>query len=142
MKPGHVLLLALSQAVGADALAQGAIRPAALACPKPAEVTAQHLIGEWRAQFGGQPGAATLLIDRHPRYADSVSGTIERDGQNARLVGDIEDGEVTLEESLNGVTISGTWIGDVAEGSCGREIRGTWQAGEDRQPVTFVLRKQ
>jgi hypothetical protein len=41
------------------------------------------------------------------------------------------------------VHISGTWLGDVVDGSCGREIRGTWSAdGQGKDARTFVLRKQ
>jgi hypothetical protein len=70
-----------------------------------------------------------------------VRGEINRDGLRAWLAGDVDDGEFSLEESANGVNISAVWLGDVVEGSCGREIRGAWKAeGEPRQ-VQFVLRK-
>jgi hypothetical protein len=34
------------------------------------------------------------------------------------------------------------WLGDVVEGSCGREIRGAWKAEGSATQIQFVLRKQ
>jgi hypothetical protein len=96
----------------------------------------------WRAEFEGLAQGATLLLEKHPELADSVRGRINRDGERAEVAGDVDDGEFTLEESVNGVNISATWMGDVVAGSCGREIRGTWQSERDRQEHGFVLRKQ
>jgi len=110
-------------------------------CPKPAEVTQQHLLGFWRAEFQDRPGA-TLLLEKHPMYTESFSGAINRNGERARVVGDIEDGDFTMEESADGLRIQATWIGEVVDGSCGREIRGSWQAEGDKLARPFVLKKQ
>ncbi|MEJ8836906.1 hypothetical protein [Ramlibacter sp. AN1133] len=110
-------------------------------CPHASEVTAAHLLGLWRAEFTGQGHAGTLLLEKHALYAASVSGTINRNGDRSKLAGDVEDGEFTLEESADGVHIAATWLGEVVEGSCGREIRGTWKAEGDAKERTFVLRK-
>ncbi len=62
--------------------------------------------------------------------------------------GDVDAGELTLEESINGTNISATWIGQVVAGSCGKEIRGTWNnappspSAPSAAPTPFVLRKQ
>src|SRR5688572_22051117 len=93
------------------------------ACPKAAEVSQQHLLGLWRAEFDGLSQGATLLLEKHPELAESVRGAINRNGEKAQLAGDVDDGEFTLEESVNGVNISATWLGDVVEGSCGMEIK-------------------
>ena len=53
----------------------------------------------------------------------------------------MDDGEFTMEESSDGKRISATWIGDVVEGSCGKEIRGTWKTDGAGWPLDFVLRK-
>lgn len=110
-------------------------------CPAPAEVARGHLLGLWRAEFEGLWQGATLLIEPHPEYAQSFAGAINRNGERGLLAGDIEDGEFTLEESTDGKRIAATWLGDVVAGSCGREIRGTWQAGGDAAPRGFVLKK-
>ena len=111
------------------------------ACPHASEVKQEHLLGLWRAEFEGKAQGATLLIEKHPMFALSLRGAINRNGERAQLAGDVEDGEVTLEESANGSNISAVWLGDVVEGSCGREIRGAWKAEGDARQFQFVLRK-
>jgi hypothetical protein len=120
--------------------AQGATADAA--CPKAVDTAQRHLLGLWRAEFEGLARGATLLLERHPELAESVRGAINRDGDRALVAGDVDEGEFTLEESVNGINISATWTGAVREGSCGKEIRGTWQAAADPRPRGFVLRKQ
>lgn len=112
------------------------------ACPHASEVTASQLLGMWRAEFEERGLAGTLLLERHPLYALSVSGTIHRDGERSKLAGDVEDGEFLLEESADGVRIAAAWIGEVVEGSCGREIRGEWRRDGEEGGTPFVLRKE
>ena len=140
MRLGGVLLAALAAAC-LNAAAQTA-RDDAAACPKAAETTHRHLIGLWHARFEGLAQGATLLLEQHPELAESVRGAINRNGERAEVAGDVDDGEFTLEESANGTNISATWTGDVVEGSCGREIRGTWRAEGDPREVPFVLQKR
>ena len=129
-------------AVALALLAGAAPTLAQTECPHASEVTAQDLFGLWRAEFEGQGHVGSLLLEKHPLYAESVSGTISRDGERSKLAGDVEDGEFTLEESADGVHIAATWLGDLVEGSCGREIRGTWKAEHDPASRNFILRKQ
>lgn len=130
------LALAIALLAGASAaFAQGA-------CPEPADVTARDLFGLWLAEFQGEGHVGTLLLEQHPEYAESVHGTINRNGERSQLAGDIEDGGFTLEESADGVHIAATWLGDVVEGSCGREIRGSWKAERDARSHAFILRKR
>lgn len=114
---------------------------AAPPCPTGSEVAQRHLLGRWQATFDGLPHGATLLLEPHPELAQSVRGAIHRDGAKALLAGDVDDGEFTLEESVDGIHISATWIGSVTEGSCGSEIRGDWQGAQDSAARAFVLRK-
>lgn len=123
--------------------AQGTVAP----CPAAEDVSPSHLLGLWRAEFEGLPNekplqGATLLLEKHAESAGMVRGAINRNGERAQLVGEIEDGELSLEESVNGVNISATWLGDVVEGSCGREVRGQWRAEGDPRAHPFVLRKR
>jgi hypothetical protein len=141
MKLRACLVSAAMAAACSLAAAQNVAQSVAAACPKAHEVTQRHLIGMWRAEFEGLAQGATLLLENHPELADSVRGRINRDGERAEIAGDVDEGEFTLEESQNGVNISATWMGDVVEGSCGREIRGTWQAERGRRAHGFVLRK-
>ena len=110
------------------------------ACPKAADVTPQQAVGLWRAEFEGRAPGATLLLEPHRDYAQSLSGEINRDGTRAKVAADLEQGEFTLEESADGQRITATWLGDVVEGSCGREIRGRREGGWDGT-LPFVLRK-
>jgi hypothetical protein len=138
--------LFLLLALGCAAIANAQVPPPAAAtpdCPKAAAINARHMLGLWRAEFVAPHPGATLLIERHPRYSESFSGAINRNGDRSQLAGDVEDGEFTLEESADGIKIAATWIGDVVEGSCGKEIRGTWKSSAETAPERrFVLRKQ
>lgn len=138
----RLAVFAVAQAACAAALAQDAAQLAAGACPKAAEVSQRQLLGLWRAEFEGLAQGATLLLEPHPELAESVSGAINRNGERAQLAGDVDEGEFTLEESVNGVNISALWLGDVVEGSCGREIRGHWKSEGKPGRRPFVLRKQ
>ena len=110
-------------------------------CPLSADVGPQHLYGLWRAEFTGLPQGATLLFERHAELADSVSGAVNRDGARAVIAGDVDQGELTLEESLDGQQISANWLGTVVENSCGKEISGTWNNNLNNSAYPFVLRK-
>jgi hypothetical protein len=139
VRASRIQVLALAAALCGPAVHAQA--PTPVACPPAADVTAAQLVGLWQAQFdGGQGPGATLLLEPHREYVGSLSGEINRNGERARVAADLEDGEFTLEESPDGKRIGATWIGEVAEGSCGREIRGTRTAPwTPAQP--FVLRK-
>ena len=126
-------------AMAACALAASAFAQAP--CPQPADINQAHMIGLWRAEFTGLWQGATLLLEKHPEYEGSLSGGINRDGVRGLVAGDMEDGEFALEESDDGKRISGTFVGSVVPGSCGREIRGTYQAEDDSPQREFTLRK-
>lgn len=110
-------------------------------CPHASEVGQAQMLGLWRAEVEGTH-AGMLLLEKHPLYAESLRGTINRNGDRRPVAGDVEDGEFTLEESADGTRISAAWIGEVVEGSCGREIRGTWTIDGAQAGRAFVLRKQ
>lgn len=116
--------------------------PAVAACPNAQEVTHRSLMGLWRAEFEGLPQGATLLLEQHPELKESVRGAINRNGERAEVSGDVDEGDVTLEESANGVNISATWLGTMEDGACGMTIRGTWQGANDARARGFILRKQ
>ena len=115
-------------------------------------MTHQHLQGRWHAELAattpdGQPPQpptlAVLQLGPHPELAHSVRGTVQRNGTTAQVSGDVDDGDLTLEESINGTNISATWTGRVVEGSCGKEILGTWNNAHTPNTLQpFVLRKQ
>ena len=124
-------------------------------CPVPGALTAAQLHGDWQVAWEApaDPHAAplareTLRFGPNPNHADSLSGELQRGKDRIQLAGDLEDGELSLEESRDGKTISASWLGQVQAGSCGREIRGSWTADaalslSAGQPRTraFVLRR-
>jgi hypothetical protein len=137
-----LLLVTLLGAAASSAQEAPRTAPAkASDCPAAAQTAQRHLLGLWHAQVQGWPRGATLLFEPHPDLSESVLGEIDRDGERTAVAGDVGDGDFTLEESRNGVNISATWLGDVVEGSCGREIRGTWQAEGDKTWRPFVMHK-
>ena len=108
----------------------------------------RHLQGVWHTDLPGHGGSTVRRLGQHPELAGSVRGTLERAGQTAQVGGDVHAGELTLEEAMDGKRISATWLCDVVEGQCGKEIRGNWSesaaAGDaaDDVSVPFVMRKQ
>lgn len=109
-------------------------------CPEARDLPPQALVGLWRAAFEDGTPAGSLLLEPHPEHAGSLAGALNRDGVRAQVAADLEDGELTLEESADGRRISATWLGMVVEGSCGREIRGQWQPREGAARP-FVMRR-
>ena len=101
----------------------------------------KQLQGQWLASVAEHEGAVRLNLGPHPDWAGMVKGTVQWNEASYAMVGDVNEGQVTLEESADGERITGTWLGDLVEASCGREIRGQYQAGEDQPWRDFVLRK-
>ena len=98
------------------------------------------------------------LVDRAANQsADKASGkktteatdpASDKDGHapTAALAGDVEDGLVILDESSNNISISGTWNGQLVDGSCGRQVKGLWKdtsasAPPDAPDVPFTMKK-
>ena len=132
-----------------------------LTCKAIKDIRAPQLYGMWHVSFtnppAGLPNAATLLLEKHEEFSDSLQGVVTRklpalqnakDGHAAKaaLAGDVEDGFVILDESSNNVSISGTWNGQLVEGACGREVNGVWKdtstsAATDAPDVPFTMKK-
>ncbi|SEB26209.1 hypothetical protein [Variovorax sp. YR216] len=134
--------------MGGNASAQGT-SPAAPAtgCPATAsDMPLEALFGTWEARFEGLPGVAKVQLAKHPDYA-GVRGTITRSGgdapsSTAQLAGDVdEDGDLSLDESMDGRSISGVWLGQLQAASCGKEFKGIWRNAADESTHPFVLTK-
>jgi len=128
----------LAATLGLAAAAAAAQAP----CPAAGEVTVPALLGKWQAQMQGEWDTLTVTLEPNPEYLGSFRGTADRGGRRSQLAGDLDDEGFTLEESSDGVHIAATWLGDVVDGSCGREIRGTWTRDGETAGRTFILRKQ
>jgi hypothetical protein len=142
----NALLLVAACAVATCASSQNLIQTAQnvqAACPAAQDLTALQLYGQWQVHIDGQPGSASLQLEKDPEQNDSLVGTLVRAGKRAQVAGEIEQGAFNLEESDDGTRISATWAGQVSEGSCGKEIKGLWTNTllDNAAPQAFVLRK-
>ncbi len=99
-----------------------------------------ELVGRWQADMPGQAGPVVLELAPHPEWDGTVKGRILRPGFSAIVVGDVHQGQLTMEVWRDGSKVSGNWSGEVVDGSCAREIRGEWTDEADR-PFAFTLRK-
>ena len=131
---------------------------AAATCPAAKLLTAAQIHGQWRVSFqsapAGLPATATMMLERHAQFGDSVAGFVSRNlaapapghAARAQLAGDLEGGFLTLDESSNGISITGIWNAEVVEGSCGRSVRGTWKdtsnhAPPDAPEISFTMER-
>ena len=119
--------------------------PAApLSCP--AEIGSAHLYGQWQLTLRpahGQHTEAPLRLERHPDYAETVRGEwTAPSGQVHLLSGDISEGELVLDESVDGVNISAVWAGYPVD--CGRGFEGERRpsAGSDTDTDNPSLRQR
>jgi hypothetical protein len=110
-------------------------------CPPAREAGLPQMLGLWRAEFQGLWQGATLLLEPHPEDEGSFRGAINRNGERGVVAGDLDAGALSLRESDDGKRLFAVWVGEVVDGSCGREIRGSWEA-EGQPPRDFILRKQ
>jgi hypothetical protein len=140
----RVLILCAALAASA-ANAQPAV--AAASCPANGrELPVEALYGNWELRLEGMPGIAQVRLEKHPDYA-GVRGTVRREsGANrattAQLAGDIDDdGLLSVDESIDGRSISGVWLGELQPDSCGKEFRGTWRNASDDSTRPFILNK-
>ena len=161
------LLLIALQVYNTPALAQNAPNLGVLTtaqCPAAKTIKAPQLYGDWLVRFTnpplGLPTEATMQLEKHEEFSESLSGIVKRNlgklagassiaghAPRAALAGDVDDGLLLLDESSNNTSISGAWNGEIVEGSCGKEIRGTWRdtsssAAPGAPDVPFTLSRK
>ena len=145
MKLRFTTLLIAACAITTCASGQNSLKNTPADCTAPAAFSAVHLYGLWRADIDGEPGGASVRFQKDPEQDNSVVGSINRAGAQAKpalLAGDVQHGDLQLEESDDGVRISATWSGQVIDTTCGKEIKGLWTNALTDQTHPFVLRKQ
>lgn len=130
-------------------------------CPAAVDMKAAQLYGLWAVRFtnppAGLPARATMLLERHAEFAESLAGVVSRDlgpaggskaiaghAAKAVLAGDLEGGMLLLDESSDNLSITGTWNGEMVEGSCGKVFQGNWKdtsssAPDNAPDVPFTL---
>ena len=104
------------------------------------------LYGVWDVELPEARQRGTLLLKAHPEFSESLRGEFSLGGQHSIASGDIEAGELNLDESRDGKTLHAFWSGRLVSSACGREIRGTWQpVPQEGKPEgaesSFVLRR-
>lgn len=124
---------------------------------------AEQLHGRWAVRFSqppaGLPERATMLLQRHAEFSESLAGSVSRDlgkaagtpaiaghAAEAALAGDLDEGLLLLDESSDHISITGTWNGEMVAGSCGKVYQGVWKdtsrsAPPDASGVPFTLTK-
>jgi hypothetical protein len=137
--------------------------PATPACPAAKTLKAPQVYGLWSVRFtnppAGLPATATLLLEKHAEFSESLAGMVSRDlgtaagsaaiaghAPRAALAGDLDEGILVLDESSNNINITGTWNGEVVEGSCGKQVRGVWKDTSNSAPanasdIPFVMNR-
>lgn len=152
------IILIASNALLACASAQNTPETA---CPPARSMKAEQLYGRWTVRFdappAGLPERATMRLQRHAEFSESLAGTVSRDlgaaagtpaiaghAAEAALAGDLDEGMLLLDESSDRISITGTWNGEMQPGSCGRVYQGLWKdtsasAAPDAADVPFTL---
>ena len=133
-------------------------------CLPASQMKAEQLFGVWTVRFAsppaGLPAMATMRLERHEEFSDSLAGVVLRQlprvigkaaagahAGTAQLAGDLDGGLLLLDESSDNVSITGTWNGEMVEGSCGKMFRGTWKDTSASAPanapdIPFTLTKK
>ena len=110
-------------------------------CPAPEAMKASQLFGRWAVRYSnpppGLPATATMVLERHAEFADSLAGTVTRPAPShqpktqapvkAALAGDLDGGLLLLDESSDNIRITASWNGEMVPGSCGMAFIGQWK---------------
>lgn len=113
-------------------------------CPNSQDMTAERLHGLWSVRFtappDGLPTEASMRLQRHAEFSESLAGSVSRNfgwaagsakiaghASRAALAGDLDSGMLLLDESSDNVSITGTWNGEMVAGSCGKVYQGSWK---------------
>ena len=92
-------------------------------------------------QLDGAGPNWALQLGPHPEHLGSLRGELKQGALRYPVVGDLENGELTLEESHDGQRIAATWLGEVHVKHCNWTIKGERQWGDaTRPPQPFVIR--
>ena len=105
-------------------LALAGCAPLPLACTAAQDVKPEQLHGIWTVQLGDNTPTWRLQLGPHPEHRGSLRGELTQGLLRYPVVADLAQGELTMEESHDGQRIAATWLGDVAQGSCGRLLVG------------------
>ena len=94
-------------------------------------------------ELRGKLGKDAVQMKLQPKLedADSVEGSYlvqggkRNHGNKILLAGEITGNKLTMEESEDGVDVSGQWDGELI----GTSLRGTWQSDDGKRSESFAL---
>jgi len=91
--------------------------------------------GIYRGHLGTRAIEAELNLD--PEVPDTLAGRYRVDGEASAilLAGEVDGEDLYLEESRNGVDISGVWYGKIS----GARLTGEWSDPDDSTRIAFDL---
>lgn len=101
----------------------------------------ESLNGEWTLEMAGINNIWTLELAPHPEHIGSWRGELVQGiQQRFAVVADLDDGELTMEESHDGLRIAATWLGTEAAGHCTERYTGE-RRSELGTTRSFVMRR-
>lgn len=120
-------------------LCQSALAEQAVVSPTPGAAS----IFSKPLQLRGKLGKDQVQMRLQPKLedADSVEGSYmvaggkRNSGQKILLAGEVSGNKLTMEESEDGVDVSGQWDGELQ----GHTLRGVWQSDDGKRSEDFVL---
>lgn len=138
-----IFLLACASVLTANVHAQATPEaPAAQRCPLPQSFKAPHLYGAWRIELTAKGQKGRLVLRQHPEFTESLRGELSYGTTTSIASGDLEEGELNLDESSDRVSMTATWTGKLVPTSCGKEIRGEWHDLQKDTRSPFILRRE
>lgn len=138
-----VLLAAAAFCPWANAQSRPQNLPNPADCPVAGAMKASQLFGRWAVQYSnpppGLPATATVVLQRHAEFSDSLAGTVTRpapiaqpeaqapSSTQAALAGDLDGALLLLDESSDKIRLTASWNGEMVPGSCGTAFAGQWK---------------
>lgn len=122
-----------------------ALAPHNPACPDLAQWPAARLHGLWQLELPELDRRGQLRLRQHPEFGASLRGELDIAGQRSIASGDLEQGELNLDESRDGKSLYAFWTGQLSSADCGQTIEGQWESlardGQPGQRSRFILRR-
>lgn len=110
------------------------------ACPASADLKPEQLHGAWTVQLDGAGPQWSLQLGPHPEHLGSLRGELTLGALRYPVVADLDGRDFTLEESHDGQRIAATWLGEMAQGSCGKVVQGE-RSGPQEHRRTFRMQR-
>lgn len=129
--------------------------PPVLGCPAVSQLKHTDFFGVWRIEWVGMPGSgrdasderAEMVLAQNPEWKESLAGSLVWGDARTEVFGDVDAGEFSLEETLDGTRISALWQGRVEGSACDHIITGTRRAaalasGQTLPGRAFIMRRK